>query len=54
VRVEIDGIVADYLAVPVDAEAFERVTAEHPLPLRYRCMMGFSPQRDILRLDPDE
>jgi hypothetical protein len=29
VRVEIDGIVADSLAVPVSAEAFERVTAEH-------------------------
>ena len=28
VRVEIDGIVADSLAVPVDAEAFKRVTAE--------------------------
>lgn len=51
VRVEIDGVVADYIAVPVDGEEFERVAAEHPLPLPVRFLMGFPPPRDILRLD---
>ncbi len=51
VRVEIDGAVADYIAVPVDGEEFERVAAEHPLPLRILFLMGFPPPRDILRLD---
>ncbi len=52
VRVEIDGAVANYLAVPVDGEEFERVAAEHPLPLPILFLMGFPPPRDILRLDP--
>jgi hypothetical protein len=52
VRVEIDGAVADYIAVPVDGEEFERVAAEHPLPLPILFLMGFPPPRDILRLDP--
>ena len=52
VRVEIDGVTADYIAVPVDGEEFEQVAAEHPLPLQYLFLMGFPPQRDILRLDP--
>ncbi len=51
-RVEIDGAVADYIAVPVDGEEFERVAAEHPLPVQYLFLMGFPPPRDILRLDP--
>ncbi len=52
VRVEIDGAVADYVAVPAKEEEFERVAAEHPLPLPIRFLMGFPPPRDILRLDP--
>lgn len=52
VRAEIDGAVADYIAVPVDGEEFGRVAAEHPLPLRFLFLMGFPPPRDILRLDP--
>ncbi len=52
VRVEIDGAVADYVAVPAKGEEFERVAAEHPLPLPIRFLMGFPPPRDILRLDP--
>jgi hypothetical protein len=52
VRVEMDGAVADYLAVPVDGEEFEQVATEHPLPLPMRFLMGFPPPRDILRLDP--
>jgi hypothetical protein len=51
VRVEIDGAVADYIAVPVDGEEFERVAAEHPLPLPILFLMGFPPPRDVLRLD---
>lgn len=52
VRVEIDGATTDRIAVPVAGEEFERVAAEHPLPLRMRFLMGFPPPRDILRLDP--
>ncbi len=52
VRVEMDGAAADYIAVPVDGKEFERVAAEHPLPLPILFLMGFPPPRDILRLDP--
>jgi hypothetical protein len=51
VQVEIDGVVADYIAVPVGGEEFKRVAAEHPLPLPVRFLMGFPPPRDILRFD---
>ena len=52
VRGEIQGNVGDYIAVPVEGEEFERVAAEHPLPLPVRFLMGFPPPRQILRLDP--
>ena len=52
VRVEIDGVAADYVAVPVEGEEFERVAAEHPLPRPSRVLMGLPLPRDILRLDP--
>jgi haloalkane dehalogenase len=52
VRVEIDGVEADYVAVSVDGNEFDRVAAEFPIPLRFRFLMGFPPPRDILRLDP--
>jgi hypothetical protein len=52
VRVEIDGGVTDYLAVPAEGEEFERVAFEHPLPPPILFLMGFPPPRDILRLDP--
>ena len=52
VRGEIQGNVADYMAVPVDGEEFEQVAAEHPLPFSARFVMGFPPPRQILRLDP--
>ena len=52
VRVDVEGTVSDYVAVPVEGEEFERVVAEHPLPLPVRFLMGFPPPREILRLDP--
>jgi acetyl esterase/lipase len=52
VHVEIDGAVADYVAVPVAGEEFDRVTRENPIPIRFLVMMGFPPEREILRLDP--
>jgi len=52
VRGEIQGNVADYMAVPVEGEEFEQVAAEHPLPFAARFVMGFPPSRQILRLDP--
>jgi hypothetical protein len=52
VRVEMEGVESDYLAVPVDGEEFDRVAAEVPLPFPIRLVMGFPPERNILRLDP--
>lgn len=52
VRVSIDGIDGDYVAVPVTGDEFDRVAAEFPIPLAARFLMGFPPPRDILRLDP--
>ncbi len=52
VRVEVDGKSADYLAVVVTGEEFDRIAAEFPIPLPMRFLMGFPPERDIVRLDP--
>ena len=52
VRAEIDGVTSDYVAVAVAGEEFERVSAEHPLGFVVMFLMGFPPERDILRLDP--
>ena len=51
VGIEIDGAVADCVAVPVAGKEFERVAAEHPLPFAVRFLMGFPPPRNLLRLD---
>lgn len=51
VQVEIDGITEDYVAVPVEGEEFQQVAARLPLGVRTRFLMGFPPERDILRLD---
>ena len=52
IRAEIDGVTSDYVAVVVAGEEFERVSAEHPLGFVVMFLMGFPPERDILRLDP--
>ena len=52
VRVEIDGVTADYIAVQVDGEEFQDVVTQFPIPFMARFLMGFPPKRDILRLDP--
>ena len=52
VSVEIDGVPGDYRAVPVAGAEFERVASTYPLPLVVRFLMGFPPEREILRLDP--
>lgn len=51
VRVEIHGVGSDYIAVPVEGEEFKRVATEHPMPFLVRFLMGFPPEREILRLD---
>ena len=51
VRIEVDGVVSDYKAIPVDGEEFEQVATKHPLPFVVRFLMGFPPPRDILRMD---
>ena len=50
--VERDNVVADYIAVPITGEEFERVAAGFPLSFPVRFAMGFPPKRDIVRLDP--
>ncbi len=52
VNVEIDGVTADYVAVTVEGDEFDSVAAEYPLPFVARFLMGFPPERDIVRLDP--
>ena len=51
VTVEIDGVAAEYMAVAVEGEEFERIAAEFPLGFVVRFLMGFPPERDIARLD---
>ncbi len=48
---EWDGIQGRYVAVEVQGEEFEQVSQQHPLPLPVLFLMGFPPERDILRLD---
>ncbi len=43
---------ADYVAVPVEGAEFVRVDEAIPLGFGVRFLMGFPPERDILRLDP--
>ena len=52
VRVEIDGAVTDRLAVAVEGDEFERVATENPIPFGFLVLMGFPPERELLRLDP--
>ena len=52
VSVEIDGAPADYVAVTVEGDEFDRIAAEYPIPFMARFLMGFPPERDIVRLDP--
>lgn len=51
-RGEIQAKIENYQAVPVVGEEFDRVAAEHPLPILTKFLMGFPPPRQILRLDP--
>lgn len=52
VKVEIDGVVREYMAVAVEGEEFERVADHFPLPFFVRFLMGFPPEREIARFDP--
>jgi hypothetical protein len=52
VRAEIDGVTSDYTAMTVEGDEFERVAAEYRLPFMALFLMGFPPERDIVRLDP--
>ena len=51
VRVTIDGVAGDYIAVPVEGEEYARLVAEWPIPLPMQFLMGFAP-RNLLRLAP--
>lgn len=51
VEVELEGARADYVAVPVTGAEFDHVAATHPLSFVVRLLMGFPPEREILRLD---
>jgi len=52
VVVEIDGVSADYTAAPVTGEEFDFVAERFPIPFTVWMMMGFPPEREVLRLDP--
>ncbi len=52
VRIEIGGEAADYVAIVVTGDEFDRIAAEFPLPFLVRFLMGFPPERNIVRLDP--
>ena len=51
VRVTMDGVTADYIAVPVDEEEHARVSRDIGNGIGFKIMVGFAPQR-FLRLDP--
>ncbi len=44
VQVDIDGVTADYTAVPVTGDEFQRVKETFPIPFRVWMMMGFPPE----------
>ena len=52
--VELNDSKSDYLAVPIAGREFEAVAEAFPLPFVVRFLMGFPPQRNILRLDPQQ
>ncbi|HAJ75576.1 MAG TPA: hypothetical protein DCM64_03885 [Gammaproteobacteria bacterium] len=51
VSVEIGGVTADYTAAIVTGSEFDRVATDYSLPFVARFLMGFPPERDIVRLD---
>ena len=51
VSVEMDGVKADYRAVPVTGEEHDRVAADNPVGTVFRFLTGFPP-RYFVRLDP--
>ena len=51
IQVTMDGVKADYLAVPVTGAEADRVASENPHPLAFRFVTGFPP-RYFVRLDP--
>ena len=52
-RVTLDGVTADYVAVPIDDEEHARVVPDIGNPIALKALFGFAPQR-FLRLDPVE
>ena len=50
--VELNDSKNDYLAVHIAGREFQSVAEAFPLPFVVRFLMGFPPQRNILRLDP--
>ena len=51
VKATLDGVAADYVAVPVDDEEHRRVLPDIGNPIALKFLFGFAPQR-FLRLDP--
>ena len=50
VQAQVDGITAAYTAVPISGAEFERVAADHPLPLPVRFLMGFPPPLSLIHI----
>jgi uncharacterized pyridoxamine 5'-phosphate oxidase family protein len=51
VQATVDGVKADYKAVPVTGTEHERVESDNRLPFLFRILTGFPP-RYFVRLDP--
>lgn len=52
VQVEIDNTVSARTAVTIHGEEYDKISTEYSIPLIVRFLMGFPPERDIVRLDP--
>ena len=53
VKVTLDGVTADYVAVPIDEAERSRIEPEIGNGIALKFLFGFAPQR-FLRLDPVE
>lgn len=53
VRVTLDGVTRDHVAVPIEGDEHDRVDADLGNPIALKFFFGFAPQR-YLRLDPVE
>jgi len=51
VKANINGVTAEYIAVPIDAAEHESVDKANPHGMGFKILIGFAP-REFVRLDP--